>query len=152
MNTREATRLAIASVDLKDRPIVAKYRWHLHDGPYFRARVDPRRGGLRLRLHELILGRAPDGFEWDHADRDPQNNHRYNLRLVTHTANMRNVGRRVDNRSGYPGIDWLPGRSCWRVRIGSRHVGVFQALPAAIRARAEEEAKAWRSEVGLYLE
>jgi hypothetical protein len=48
--------------------------------------------GNRRFVHHLVLeafvGPHPDGYECDHADGDPSNNHVTNLRWVTHPENM----------------------------------------------------------------
>ncbi len=45
-----------------------------------------------------------DGLEVDHIDRDPSNNTRDNLRMVTHGMNMANRDMLKNNTSGYIGV------------------------------------------------
>jgi hypothetical protein len=42
----------------------------------------------------------------DHIDRNPSNNGISNLRECSRSDNMRNVGLRVDNSSGFRGVSW----------------------------------------------
>ena len=48
----------------------------------------------RIMIHTVVaecwLGPRPEGFEIDHIDRNPHNNHYTNLRYVTHSEQMRN--------------------------------------------------------------
>ena len=54
-------------------------------------------------LGREILG-ISDNLTCDHIDKDKHNNCRSNLRIATQQQNNCNVGKRIDNKSGYKGV------------------------------------------------
>ena len=89
-----------------------------------------RKGSERIMLHRVIWeetnGPIPSGYEVDHINGDTRDNALSNLRLVTHSDNLKNAKRRLDNKSGVTGVRWDKDRSRWAVQITSR--GHKQAL------------------------
>src|SRR5688500_491678 len=93
------------------------------------------RNGYRwVSMHRLILN-EPDG-EVDHINGDGLDNRRSNLRVCTHSENLRN--RRPYGRSKFLGVvfddsggSW---RQPWRANIGQRRLGRFTTEEAAARA------------------
>ena len=80
--------------DIEDLPVLAAYTWHLDARGYCQA-YRPHDRKL-LRMHEVLLGPAPDGMVIDHKNRDTTDNRRVNLRYATREQNVRNaenVGR-----------------------------------------------------------
>lgn len=67
-------------------------------------------------LHRFILN-GPVGMEIDHADGNPLNNRRSNLRLVTHQQNGQNVRPRRNNTSGFRGMYWHKENRLWCGRV-----------------------------------
>ena len=87
-----------ALVDIEDAESVSKFPWLANEPSpgYVRAlRVVNR---TSIFLHSFLLG-VEDGSEIDHIDNNPLNNRKNNLRLVSHTENMRNSDR-YRNRAG----------------------------------------------------
>ena len=74
-----------------------------------------------LILHRVIYTHyhspIPKGFDIDHIDRNPLNNHPANLRAVSRSANNANSKRRKDNTSGYRGVSWERRKRKWLARI-----------------------------------
>jgi hypothetical protein len=118
-----------ALVDEADYEAVAGLRWHLVGGYAVHSRrVGPRREGRveKVWMHRLIA-RPPEGMEIDHVNGDRLDNRRANLRVVSHSENMRNrhygygtsqhrgVSRRANGR--------------WLAQAGlhgkKHHIGVF---------------------------
>jgi len=66
-------------------------------------------------MHHAIMGRAPDGFEWDHDDGNGLNNKKDNLILRTHRQNCQN--RHISKSSKYPGITWFKRTKRWVAQI-----------------------------------
>ncbi len=63
-----------------------KYRWYIKDG-YAVTSL----GGKRVKMHHLIVGKAPVGKVIDHFDRNRMNNRRANLRTITQSGNAKNM-------------------------------------------------------------
>lgn len=133
-------------IDDDDFAIVSWYTWTIDKNGYPVAHTYSRKDKhFIIYLHNLIMGKAGSGLEWDHIDRDKQNNKRNNLRLVSHQINMRNQKLQANNTSGVRGISWCKNRKRWRVRIGrtGKLIGYFNLLDAAITARRAAELKYW---------
>jgi hypothetical protein len=60
--------------------------------------------------------------EIDHIDRNPANNRFANLRVVTRSENMQNVGKYKCNTSGYKGVSYQKCRKKWRAQIEINNV------------------------------
>lgn len=92
------------------------------------------------RLFWIVAGKY-----YDHHDRNPFNNRKYNLLEATVQENTRNATKRKDNTSGFIGIHWHEKQCRWHAVIrenGKRkHLGSFVNKEDALRARLEAEAK-----------
>lgn len=114
----------------------------LHPTGYRVIRVN----GKFLLAHRVALALAngswPDPeLEVDHLNGDRADNRIANLRLADAGINAQNQrGLRVDNSSGYSGVDWYAAAGKWRARArlaGRRHyIGLFED-PAAASAAVE---------------
>lgn len=99
--------------------------------------------GERHLAHRLawlhVTGSWPES-DVDHADRVRTNNAWSNLRLATNAENQHNSGRRRNNTSGIPGVNWDARRSCWVAKIcrdrKQHYLGSFDSLQAAADAYA----------------
>lgn len=98
--------------------------------------------------HRIIwfyhYGAWPEG-EIDHINGIRTDNRLENLRAVSPYENCRNKPRRVDNKSGCSGVNWLEKNKKWRVRIQhlgkNIEIGCFRELKDAISARKAAEQK-----------
>lgn len=141
-------------IDDDDEFTVSKYVWYIDREGY------PRTNGGKwpqirpIRLHQFLLGRAPDGFVWDHANRDRLDNRRSNLRLATFAENARNASLNRNNTSGARGVRWHKQSGLWHARIGRRiggrggrlretSLGYYAEKADAIAARLAAEAVLW---------
>jgi hypothetical protein len=96
----------------------------------------------KYRVHRLVwlceTGHAPKG-EIDHINGDRTDNRFSNLRDVTRAENKRNVGKPVNNTTGYQNIMWYEPLKKWHVQISKNskknHIGYFLTLNEAIEAR-----------------
>jgi hypothetical protein len=80
-----------------------------------------------ILLHQFVLGiSAGDGIEIDHADKNPRNNQKYNLRDCTHAENLRNKSVRSDNVTGITGIGWDKSRNKWIGRLTINGKRIFR--------------------------
>jgi len=101
-------------------------------------------------LHRVILQRILDrplqrGEFVDHRDGDGLNNHRENLRVATHTENIRNARKSSANTSGYKGVRWHKPANKWMAHIGVNgkliYLGYFADIADAAAAYREAATK-----------
>lgn len=87
---RRGEIVAYALVDEADYERFKGYRWRpLSTLGYPSTNID----GRPHSLHRLVIGLQPgDGLECDHVNRNPLDNRRSNLRLVSHRENCANRG------------------------------------------------------------
>ncbi len=98
--------------------------------------------GRRYQSHrviwKLIYGTDPQAI--DHINGDGSDNRISNLRSVSHEQNMRNTKRRVDNTTGFVGVERYQGTR-WVVKLSNKHIGLFDCIGQAIKARRDAERK-----------
>lgn len=135
------TRGDVALVDDEDYDRVSQYKWHSnpHGRTTYAQRTD-RSGDQRTTelLHRFILRTSAEDLV-DHIDGDGLNNTRSNLRLATHSQNMKNRRKHRNNKSGYTGVHWNKTNQRWRARIKAEgksiHLGYFVDAEEAAQAR-----------------
>lgn len=132
----------IALVDEADADLVRGFKWYPHTshGPVIYARAEMLIDGKRVRfaMHRVILDLRP-GELTDHLDGNGLNNQRANLRLCTHSENMRNRRKRKrSDSSPYKGVYAKSGRWVAMIRDSERKrqvmIGVFDDPIAAAKA------------------
>ena len=98
------------------------FNWFVNDRGYIhRNRLqDELRLGQTVRLHNLILPPAA-GQVIDHINRDPLDNRRSNLRLVTPAQNAMNRGVRA-GRSRFRGVSGTEGHWQCKLRIANQEL------------------------------
>jgi len=109
-----------------------------HAGQFLYARINPK----KISLHRMIM-KAPRGMVVHHIDRNPLNNRRNNLRVVTIQENLRNQ-KRPNNKTGYTGVAVFPPYGFTaqiKVNYKKIHLGVFKTIKEAYKAREEAEKK-----------
>jgi hypothetical protein len=71
----------------------------------------------------------------DHIDGNPLNNKIENLRMASHSENMRNTKMRSDNKSGVKGVSWCKTKRKWKVQLwfGNKqhYLGRYDSLDMA---------------------
>lgn len=132
-------------IDEEDLELVSIYSWYIDSGGYVRTTLQ----NGTLRLHQLLMGKAPEGLLWDHINRDKKDCRKENLRIATRQINTYNRDVYINSTTGIRGIRKYPD---WYVvyigvtedgeRRGIR-VGKFKTLDEAITARKEAELKYW---------
>lgn len=129
-------------IDTEDLELVSKYTWSIAGPGYPMTHID---GGKRVCLHEVLMGKADKGFEWDHIDRNKLNNSRSNLRMVKPIINKQNQGMYRNNTSGAKGVYWARNRNKWMAYIRDKGkmigLGYFVNFQDAIEARKIAEIK-----------
>jgi hypothetical protein len=78
------------------------------------------------------------GMVIDHLDGNPLNNQKKNLRICTHSENMRNRNLYVNNTSGFKGVYWHKTTKKWmsyiRINKKSLYLGIYTCPIDAGRA------------------
>lgn len=86
-------------------------------------------GDTTQKLHRFILGLTDPNIKGDHKDGNGLNNTRRNLRIATHSQNMRSGKMRRNNTTGFKGVYWHTKGKKWiaRITVNGRlqHLGLF---------------------------
>jgi len=137
------TKGKVALVDDEDYEPLMQYRWYASEGKstFYAVRGSGTPSGKRatLLMHVVIMqmhGKHEQGRDVDHADHNGLNNTKANLECMTH---RKNVEKRQDNTSGFPGVHWHKNKKRWyadAVVDGYRkHLGCFDDPQKAYEAR-----------------
>ena len=131
------TRWQVALCDDEDFDSLVQHSWYAHWSKtsqcfYAISRIN----GKLVRMHRWLFG-LTQGKEIDHVDGNGINNQRLNLRLCSRSQNMANTRLRVNNTSGYKGVDLHQCTGKWRALIQVQHkrihIGLFcSATEAAL--------------------
>ena len=99
--------------------------------------------GKQRKVHRIIMGVVEDSsIEVDHINGDPSDNRKCNLRVCTHSENLKNQKLYKDNTSGYSGVNWDKNKRRWVAEIivdGKRIRKRFKSKNEAIAKRKEWE-------------
>lgn len=123
-------------IDKEDYKKVEKYRWFINTQGYPEAISNKK----HIRLHRYILGMQEE-FSYDrvvdHINKNPCDNRKSNLRIVSQAVNARNRSISKRNTSGVPGASWSKEANAWRVSRtidGVKYnIGMFNAIEEAER-------------------
>lgn len=126
-------RGSVAIVDDEDYEELSKYSWSIDQWGYVRRSVydqSSKSGRSAVLMHRQVLGLLPDdGSIVDHIDRDPLNNKKFNLRLVSSSQNAMNRSLSSRNKSGLRGVYWSEASKKWMAVIQANrkkvHLGYF---------------------------
>lgn len=157
MNTSDSiiilplTQGQYAFIDAIDADL-AEFKWNArkhHTGKFYAVRVITINGKrTNVRLHRVILERKlnralQDGEMPDHENRNPLDNTRKNLRVLTHSHNNFNSDTPKNNTSGIKGVYWDKSKHKWSVQIGingkRKKIGSFVSFEDAVKARQDAE-------------
>lgn len=136
------TKGAVAIIDEADLHLLVPHSWRLTRDGYAASSVKQSFTLLHRRLLGLEKG---DGKSVDHIDGDRLNNRRSNLRVCTHSENMRNQGKHTRNASGFKGVFWNKKDKRWQAEVavlGKNYYAGYHAtaeLAAAARDRLAEQ-------------
>ena len=127
--------------DEEDREIIEQHKWHIAKNRYVTAWGN----GSIILLHRLIA-LTPAGLSTDHANGNPLDNRRCNLRVCTRSQNLHNRAVSKNKTScAYKGV--YKQRDRWRVQIrinGKKiHVGMYDTPEDARDAYLKEEIRAY---------
>lgn len=133
-------------VDAEDYPVLARHTWRLHSDGYAVTNMGARGSSMTVYAHRVVMGPGRGPYlHVDHADRDPLNNTKANLRFVPASLNYANRGAQRNNTSGFKGVSWSSDKNKWMAQLvvsGRKHfLGYHADKDAAARAydaKAEE--------------
>jgi HNH endonuclease len=130
-------------VDQDDYVILSLFKWYIKKPShyvYHQVWRDSRQ--YPVLVHHAILWR-PRGTAMviDHINRNPLDNRRSNLRVVTQSENNLNKDYRP-GPSGYRGVSWNTPRKHWQagISVSGRSIGLGRFPSAISAARAYDKA------------
>ena len=126
--------------DLEDYDKIKDYYWYINKKGYVVTNINNEKF---ISLHALVLNRinANDDFEIDHIyGRESRNDSRkFNLRVCTHSDNMKNRGLQSNNKTGVTGVyfDDNIGKYIAYITVDKKRIylGIFDSLIDAKRKR-----------------
>lgn len=133
------TRGFVARVDGENFEELSQYKWHVNKDGYAVRNVQDETGRWVEYMHRRLMGLVlNDGKIVDHIDGDSANNQLINLRLASHSQNMRNMRVRKNNTSGFKGVSYFKECGKWiagiRINGKRRHLGLFETAEEAYAA------------------
>lgn len=101
------TKGKVALVDDDDFAFLSQWKWCSDSKGYaFRSEKRSETGRLKRKgiyLHRVVMG-SPEGKQIDHINGDILDNRKSNLRVASHSENMRNRKLQKNNSTGYKGV------------------------------------------------
>ena len=154
MDEIKLTRGKFAIVDKEDFYWLNQWKW-LFDGKCA-ARAEHIKGSGRypnakynhIQMHRLILEKynlLKDGLETDHINRNPLDNRKKNLRVVTHKENAINRGLHKNSTSGFKGVTFDKNTTNrykkWKahIKLNDKHINLGRFLTKEEAALAYNE-------------
>lgn len=141
------TQGKVAIVDDDDFELIKKYKWCAVKScnTYYAMRIDCTNKKRRfISMHRLIMD-ANSGVYVDHVNGSGLDNRKENLRVCNNSENCRNQRVRINNSSGYKGVDWHKNLYKWRTRImidgKYTHLGLFSCIIKAAKCYNEAAIK-----------
>lgn len=136
--------------DKEDYDKIKNYRWQRENGYiiYYAVKNGHR---YRIQMHRLLMNLEDNNLLVDHINHNRTDNRKENLRICTPSQNVWNMDRRGRNKStGYTGIEKYSSKTKgdrYRVTISENnnlhHLGTFDTLEEAIKARKDAEKMYW---------
>lgn len=110
------TRGYSASIDVEDRPLVEGHNWYASPSRHGHFYARAYHNGGRIGLHQVVMRVGP-GVLVDHADRNPLNCRKSNLRLASPRQNCQNRTRYKNTTSNLKGVMFRSDRGTWKAAI-----------------------------------
>ena len=100
-----------------------------------------RKDGLHNKfLHRIIMDN-PEDLVVDHINRNPLDNRRDNLRIVSIQENNMNLSMSKRNKSGVPGVSWHKDANKWQAKIAYKYKHIFLGCFDTLEARGRRSLK-----------
>jgi hypothetical protein len=120
MKEIQLTQGKVALVDDEDFEYLNQFRWFSNNmnGKFYVGRyiTVSKYKQIRISMHRFIM-KPEKGMVIDHLDRNPLNNQKNNLRICTHSDNMRNCKISIKNTSGYKGVSFVKKNNTYKSAI-----------------------------------
>lgn len=130
-------------IDTEDMEKVLDYIWYKDVNGYFYTSIYKDKKQPKISLHNLIMGQ-PENVYIDHANRNPADNRKCNLRICTHRENNFNKSLDKRNKTGVTGVQQVDDNT-WVSQIHCDkklyHLGTFHNFRDAVKARLIAEEK-----------
>jgi len=120
----------IVSIDDEDYDKIKDYKWHVSRDDYIDARIKKEDGTFStIGLHRLIMN-APKEMSVDHINHNPLNNEKVNLRICSHSDNLKNYSKPKDGKtSQYKGVCWDKNNNKFKAALSFNcktvYIGLF---------------------------
>ena len=132
--------------DLEDYDKIKDYCWCINSQGYVVTNIWENNKNDIILMHRLIMN-FPKNMDVDHkhGKESRNDNRRSNIRVVTHSNNLKNVGIRANNKSGVTGVSFenrtQKWRACIKVNGEDIRLGRFDDFDEAVIARKDAEEK-----------
>jgi hypothetical protein len=145
----QLTQGKVAIVDDEDFEYLNQFKWFASkqkNDKFYVGRNIPvsNKKQSKIWIHRFIMN-PEKSMVIDHLDGDPLNNQKKNLRICTHSENMRNRNLYVNNTSGFKGVYWHKTTKKWmsyiRINKKSLYLGIYTCPIDAARAYNEAALK-----------
>ena len=137
---REGFECGRAIIDLEDVNKCKQYKWHIKKAKktnYVIGRKNKSSDRSKVFLHKVILDYYNRDKDIDHINRNGLDNRKTNLRIVTHSVNLFNLGKVC-------GVKKVPsGRYTAQIckNYKTIHIGTYDSFMEAYKARKIAEIK-----------
>jgi hypothetical protein len=127
--------------DLEDYDLIKDHCWYIETGGRVCARN--KNNKTPLKMHRIIMHIEDTKTEIDHENHFQWDNRKSNLRVCSHSQNLKNTKIESINTSGYKGV-WLrkdTNRYSARIEIDGKRInlGCYATLEEALIARLKAE-------------
>jgi hypothetical protein len=143
INSKKHGAFEVLLDDEDFKVVKAMGKWNIHivrNMPYVQKRITLYN---LVELHRFLL-KAKKGEYVDHINGNTLDNRRFNIRICSNGANIRNGKIRLNNKSGYTGV-FHTNNDIWisyiKVNYKRIHLGSFKTFEEAVKARKEAEIK-----------
>jgi hypothetical protein len=124
LNTRRKTknyRKFKTLVSAEDYDFLSSFSWTIDTTGYAHRKDKNRK---KIFMHSLVM-HTPKGMETDHINGNKLDNQRGNLRICTHSENMKNRKKEYNGLSNYKGVTRHKQMNQWLAQIKSKYIGTF---------------------------
>jgi len=122
-----ANNKGVVFVDDEDYNYLSNYKWYLSTFGYPQTSIYINKKRTSKQMH-LFLINTPKDYVTDHIDRNPLNNQKENLRIVTISQNQMNISKRKKiTTSKYKGVSLYKNKWQAQIQINKKpyHLGYY---------------------------